>query len=155
MIAGEGWHNQTGERAAEEFIPWFYLIKSFSLLSCMPTGRWGGQSLANRQLRYGCRDPSAVGTILSRFPEQHTARLHTAKLPLNQSGLFSFVCNRCVTLVHLCVSDNTPATLSNTSLPCLTLIWTQDVLSTDVKQLKWRHIGSHAPPRWEASCQCS
>lgn len=50
----------------------------------MPMGRWGGQSLANRQLRYGCKDPSVVGTILSRFPEQHTARLHTAELPLNR-----------------------------------------------------------------------
>lgn len=84
--------------------------------------RWEGQSLANRQLRYGRKDPSVVGTILSHLPEQHTVHLHTAKLPLNQAGLFSFVCSRCITLVHLCVSDNTPATLSNTSLPCLTLI---------------------------------
>lgn len=85
MIAGEGWHNQTGERTAEEFIPRFCLIKSFSLLSCMPMGRWGGQSPANRQLRYECKDPSAVGTILSRFPEHHTVRSHTAKPPLNPS----------------------------------------------------------------------
>lgn len=31
------------------------------------------------------QDPSAMDTILSHFPEQHTAHLHAAKLPLNPS----------------------------------------------------------------------
>jgi len=60
----------------------------------MPTGRRGGQSLANRQLRYGRKDPSAVSTVLSRFPEQHTARLHTAKLQNSHwsDGRLVFLC---------------------------------------------------------------
>lgn len=58
----------------------------------MPMGRWGGQSLANRQLRYRRKDPSAVGAILSRFPEQHTVHLHTAKLPLNRSQACFSLC---------------------------------------------------------------
>lgn len=44
----------------------------------------------------------------------------------------SFVCNGCAALLHVCAPDNTPARSASTSLPCLTLIWTQDVLSTHV-----------------------
>lgn len=64
------------------------------------------------------------------------------------TGLFSFVCNRCVTLTHLCVSDNTPARLYNTSLPRLTLIWTQNVLSTAVSSYsEGTYTVTSPPPR--------
>lgn len=140
MNAGEGWGNQTGKRAAE-FLPWFYFIKSFSLLSSMPMGRWRGQSLAHRQVGDGHKDPSAVGTVLLHFPE-----MFTRQEPM--MGSLSFVCQ---SRVPLCVADKDPAALSSTALPCLTLIWTQNVLFQTSAAEGRAH--TQLCPHWEVSCQ--
>lgn len=143
MIAGKGWHNQTGERAAEEFISWLYFRKSFSLLSCMPMGRWGGQSLANRQLRYGHRDP------LQWVPLSHTSLNNIQCVYMQETttepttGSSSFACNKYVMLVHLSMPGNTPSRLSNTSLVCHSFEHKMCYQETSAANAK--HTCSHAP----------
>lgn len=57
---------------------------------------------------------------------QSSLNVFTAQEPM--MGSLSFVCESTL-WVPLCVFDNAPAALSSTALPCLTLIWTQTVLS--------------------------
>lgn len=50
----------------------------------MHMGRWRGQSLADRQVGDGHKDPSAVRIILSHFPEHvHNTAAHSGLIPLH------------------------------------------------------------------------
>lgn len=63
----------------------------------MPMGRWRGQSLADRQLGDGHKDPSAVGIILSHFPEHvHNTGAHDGLVPLCVRELRSVSASVCV-----------------------------------------------------------
>lgn len=132
-----GWRNQTEKRAAEEFLPWFDFIKSFSLLSSMPMGRQRGQSLADSWemdtkilLQWGLLSNPSLKVLTTQEPRW----VH------------------CVWESHaLWVSDNAAAARSSTALPHLTLIWTQNVLFQTSAAQGRAH--TQPCPHWEASCQ--